>query len=240
MRVGKGCLASLIKEVGFMKFLIWKEWREGFWKLLFCGGASVLFVGLLFRLRIIQDESNCILISFVQMFAVPVVYSLDIFSGEMSNRTIHLLFKIPVRRWMIFLSKYVVSVVGIVLVFLVTSLAMEFMGGGREVEAGRLIGVNFHFGAAAVVLFTWSCVAGCRSESEAGALGAMFAVFVVWGIIFFCAKICEVRWAVHFAPYSLMDVFGGVSAGTFVVQSFVLAAGLGVGCLRYVKMRRHL
>jgi len=97
--------------------LLWKEWRENLWKLWFCGAASVVFTFMLFRIRIVPDVSNCMLISLVQMFVVPVVYSLDIFSGEVSNRTIHLLFKIPVERWMIFFSKYLVSVLGMVLIF---------------------------------------------------------------------------------------------------------------------------
>ena len=98
--------------------LLWKEGKENLWKLWFCGGASVVFTIMLFRIRIIPDFANCILISFIQMFAVPVIYSLDIFSGEISNRTVHLLFKIPVPRWMLFLSKYVVSATGIILIFL--------------------------------------------------------------------------------------------------------------------------
>ena len=46
--------------------LLWKEWKENFWKLLFCGAASVVFTIMLFRIRIIPDYSNCILISFIQ------------------------------------------------------------------------------------------------------------------------------------------------------------------------------
>ena len=58
------------------RMLLWKEWRENLWKLLFCGTASVVFTIMLFRIRIVPDVSNCVLISVVQMFVVPVVYAL--------------------------------------------------------------------------------------------------------------------------------------------------------------------
>jgi ABC-type transport system involved in multi-copper enzyme maturation permease subunit len=86
--------------------ILWKEWKENLWKLWFCGGAGIAFTIMLFRMRIIPDVANCVLISLIQMFVVPVVYALDIFSGEVSNRTVHLLFKIPIQRWIIFFSKY--------------------------------------------------------------------------------------------------------------------------------------
>ncbi|MHC5138442.1 MAG: hypothetical protein ACYSOF_00890, partial [Planctomycetota bacterium] len=91
------------------KQLLWKEWRENLWKLGFGGAVSAAFVLLLFRIRLFPDAANCVAIGFVQMLVVPVIYALDIFSGEMSNRTIHLLFKFPVPRWKIFFSKYLVS-----------------------------------------------------------------------------------------------------------------------------------
>ena len=112
--------------------LLWKEWQENLWKLCFCGAASVVFTAMLFRMRIVPDLVNCIVISFAQMFVVPIVYSLDIFSGEISNRTIHLLFKIPVQRWMIFFSKYLICAAGIVLTFLVSAVLMELMAQGRR------------------------------------------------------------------------------------------------------------
>jgi ABC-type transport system involved in multi-copper enzyme maturation permease subunit len=112
--------------------LFWKEWRENLWKLWFCAAVSLVFTVMLFRIRVVPDVGNCILISLVQMFVVPVVYALDIFSGEVSNRTIHLLFKIPVKRWMIFFSKYLVSAIGMALVFAISAVLMELLTAGRR------------------------------------------------------------------------------------------------------------
>ena len=227
--------------------LMWKEWKENLWKLAFCGAASVVFTGMLFRMRIIPDQSNCYIISFIQMFAVPVVYALDIFSGEMTNRTIHLLFKIPVARWKLFFSKYLVSAVGIVLIFLVTGLLMEFMAGGRETPTGYLLGSNALMGSAALVLFTCFCAFGCQSRSEATSLVAIFGVFIGWGIVFLWANICEVKWAIPFTPfsvivpYSLIDGEQAVPPGMIMIaQMLVFALALAVACCRYVKIRRYL
>lgn len=220
--------------------LFWKEWRENLWKLLFCGAASVVFTVMLFRIRIVPDLSNCILISLVQMFVVPVVYSLDIFSGEVSNRTIHLLFKIPVKRWMIFFSKYLVSALGMVLIFVITGVLMELLAHGRETRVLYLLKVNLQCGTAALALFTWFCAFGCQSRSEAGSLGAMFAVFIGWGIAFFWSSICEVGWAQPFAPYSLLKLAEEGGIGTIFLQLLISAGVLAVACYRYVAIRRYL
>lgn len=222
------------------RMLFWKEWRENLWKLWFCGGASVVFTVMLFRIRIVPDLSNCILISFVQMFVVPVVYALDIFSGEISNRTIHLLFKIPVKRWMIFFSKYIVSTLGMILIFAATGILMELLGHGRETRLFFMLKVNLLCGTAALVLFTWFCVFGCQSRSEAGSLGAMFAVFIGWGIVFFWAVICKVGWAEPFAPYSLLEHAEEGGIGTIFLQFLISVGVLAVACYRYVSIRRYL
>jgi len=224
------------------RMLLWKEWKENLWKLTFCGGASVVFTIMLFRIRIIPDFANCILISFIQMFAVPVIYSLDIFSGEISNRTIHLLFKIPVPRWMLFFSKYIVSVVGIILIFLISGLLMELMPQGREATVLFLLKTNSLYGIAALVLFTWFCAFGCQSRSEAGSLVVMFGVFIGWGIVLFWSGVCEVTSAARFVPYSLilMKTIDAGPIGTAFSQIPTTLAVLGIACYRYTSIRRYL
>ncbi|MBL7189870.1 MAG: ABC-2 transporter permease [Phycisphaerae bacterium] len=222
------------------RMLLWKEWRENLWKLWFCGAASVVFTVMLFRIRIVPDVSNCILISLIQMFVVPVVYALDIFSGEVSNRTIHLLFKIPVKRWMIFFSKYLVSALGMALIFAISAVLMELMAHGREARILFLLKTNLLCGTAGLFLFTWFCAFGCQSRSEAGSLVAMFGVFVGWGIAFFWATTCEVSWAVPFTPYSLAKLTQSSPVVAIILQSLISAAVLAIACRRYVGIRRYL
>ena len=222
--------------------LLWKEWKENLWKLWFCGAASIVFTIMLFRIRIIPDFANCILISFIQMFAVPVIYSLDIFSGEISNRTVHLLFKIPVPRWMLFFSKYIVSAAGIILIFLISGLLMEFMSEGREARVLFLFATNSLCGMAALVLFTWFCAFGCQSRSEAGSLVVMFGIFIGWGIVLLWSHYCEVAWAERFVPYSLilMRITKVGPVWTAFSQILASAAVLGIACYRYISIRRYL
>ena len=222
--------------------LLWKEWKENLWKLLFCSAASVAFSAILFRIRIVPDVDICILLSFVQMFAVPMIYALDIFSGEMSNRTIHLLFKIPVPRWMIFFSKYIVTVIGILVIFLISGVSMEIMTHGREARILFLFKTNLLCGMAGLVLFTWFCVFGCQSRNEAGSMAAMFSVFIGWGIVLLWSNLCEVAWAERFVPYSLifMRITKVGPVGTAFSQIIASAAVLGIACYRYTSIRRYL
>ena len=224
------------------RMILWKEWKENLWKLLFCGAASAVFIIMLFRMRIIPDFSNCILISFIQMFVVPIVYSLDIFSGEVSNRTIHLLFKIPVQRWMIFFAKYLVSAIGIVLVFIISAILMELMTLGREAPILFLLKTNLLYGLVGLLLFTWFCVFGCQSRSEAGSLVIMASVFIGWGIVLLWSSVCNVTWAERFVPYSLI-LLGKNNlglAGIIFLQMLASIAVLVVACYRYASIRRYL
>jgi ABC-type transport system involved in multi-copper enzyme maturation permease subunit len=222
--------------------LLWKEGKENLWKLWFCGGASVVFTIMLFRIRLIPDLANCVLISFIQMFAVPVIYSLDIFSGEISNRTVHLLFKIPVPRWMLFFSKYLVSVTGIILIFLISGLLMELMSGGREARVLFLFATNSLCGMAALALFTWFCAFGCQSRSEASSLVVMFGIFIGWGIVLLWSHYCEVAWIERFVPYSLILMRITKVGPSLTVFSQILASAaiLGIACYRYISIRRYL
>lgn len=222
------------------RMLLWKEWKENLWKLCFCAAASLAFTIMLFRIRITPDLTNCIAISVVQMFAIPIVYALDIFSGEMTNRTIHLLFKIPVPRKQTFFSKYLISAAGILLIFLVTGLLMEAMPGGREATPLFLLRMNWCAGTAAIVLFTWFCAFGCQTRTEAASLVAISAVFVAWAIIFFWAMVCEVHWARHITPYYLIRIDAPVSPWTILGQIPGLALVLSVACGRYADIRRYL
>jgi ABC-type transport system involved in multi-copper enzyme maturation permease subunit len=226
--------------------LLWKEWQENLWKLAFGLTVSAAFTVMLFRIRLFPDMANCAIISIAQLFVMPVVYALDLFSGEMSNRTIHLLFKVPVPRWKIFFSKYMMAMGCVGLIFLSTSLLMEILGHGREAEPGMLTRINGMFGMCAGVLLTWFSAFGCQSRSEAGSLVALFAVVIGWGIVWLWSSLCEVAWALHTVPYVFTTwVIGsdvvGISRGQFLATQIVLVGlALSIGCYRYVKIRRVL
>lgn len=226
--------------------LFWKEWRENLWKLAFGSAVSAAFVLLLFRIRLFPDAANCIAISFVQMLAIPVIYALDIFSGEMSNRTIHLLFKFPVPRWKIFFSKYLVCILGMSLIFLANGGLMELAGQGREAEVGFLFKLNTSFGITSILLFTWFCPFGAQSRSEAGSLAAMFGVMIGWAIIMLWAGVCEYMWAIHFVPYNFFTIYLPENSFDISIIQLILSTGaatgivLAIACYRFVKVRRVL
>jgi len=220
--------------------LLWKEWKENLWKLGFCAIVSVSFTALLFRIRITPDLANCVAISIIQMCVIPIIYGLDIFSGEASNKTIHLLFKIPVRRRAIFFSKYLISITGIALVFVITGALMEYVTAGREVTMLLLLKINWLCGLVALVLFTWFSAFGCQSKSEASSLAILFAVYIGWAIIFFWARICNVTWAQYLVPYSVVNVDGHILVGTIMSQLPGVAIVLYIACKRYADIRRSL
>ena len=227
--------------------LLWKEWQENLWKLGFGLTASAAFTIMLFRIRLFPDMANCVIISVVQLFVIPVVYALDLFSGEMSNRTIHLLFKVPVDRWKIFFSKYLMAIGCMALIFMGSGFLMELMARGREAAVGMMFRMNGLFGLSAGLLLTWFCAFGCQSRNEARSLVAMSGVMVGWGIVWFWSSVCEVAWAFHLVPFGFaigavkltpaaMLSWGQLVASQVVIVALVLA----IACYRYVKIRRVL
>ena len=228
------------------KRLLWKEWQENLWKLGFCLVTSFAFTALLFRMRLVPDSQNAVLIGLFQLFIVPVIYALDIFSGEISNRTIHLLFKIPTERWKIFLSKYLVATVEIGFVFLFTGVLMEILAHGRETEVGYLLQISLLCGLSAQGLFVWFCVFGCQGRSEAGSLVALVAVMIGWGILFFWAEICGHDEVNYWVPYTF--AYKGVDTGSryhelgqvFGAQTIAWILALVIAGYRFVKVRRYL
>ncbi len=226
--------------------LLWKEWRESLWKLGFGLGTSVAFTIMLFRIRLFPDMANCAIISVAQLFVIPVVYALDLFSGEMSNGTIHLLFKVPVARWKIFLSKYLMAIGCVGLIFMSTGGLMEILGHGREAEPGMLFRMNGLFAVCAGVVLAWFSAFGSQSRSEAGSLVALFGVVVGWGIVWFWSILCKVTWAFYFVPYTFAlwavePKNFELSRGLFwATQILLMGLALSIACYRYVKIRRVL
>ena len=132
------------------------------------------------------------------------------------------------------------------MIFLVSGLLMEIISQGREAEVGFLLKLNASFGAAAMLLFTWFCPFGAQSRSEAGSLVAMFGVIVGWGIIMLWAGVCEYEWVLHFVPYNYFSIYlpeksFDISLPQLILSTGSAAAGiLGIGCYRFVKVRRYL
>lgn len=227
--------------------LLWKEWHENLWKLGFGLTASAAFTVMLFRIRLFPDMANCAVISVAQLFVIPVVYALDLFSGEMSNRTIHLLFKVPVPRWQIFFAKYLMALGCMALIFLGAGLLMELLAHGREAEAGMLFRMNGLFGVCAGLVLTWFSAFGSQSRSEAGSLVALFGVVIGWGIVWLWSSLCDVTWAFYFVPYILTiwaiepKLPSELSIGLFwTVQIVMMGLALTIACYRYIKIRRVL
>lgn len=228
------------------KYLLWKEWHENLWKLCFCVCVSLAMTTLLFRIRLFPDLSTCQVLSMVMTFVVPFIYAMDLFAGDMSQRTIHLLFKLPVPRWQIFFSKILIALLGFGFTFLVTGLAMEIIARGRETEAGMLLRTHLIYSLCSILILAWFSVFGAQNRSEAASLIALFSVLIGWGIVFFWATICEIAWAGHLPPYTF--IYWAVDKYTtwlriplFVfLQILSCTAALSLGCYRFVKIRRYL
>lgn len=228
------------------KRLLWKEWREGLWKVGFGLTVSLAFTVLLFRVRLFPDLSNAVLISLVQVLGIPLIISLDLFAGEMSHGTIHLLFKIPVPRWQIFASKMMVGLAQTALIFVSTGVVMELMGHGREAEPGMLFRINGLCGLCAIMLLIWFSVFAAQSRSEAGSLAALFGVIIGWAIVWLWSGLCHIYWAYYTVPFvvgqwAIQAKMEGFRVGQLLISQGLLAVlVLALAGYRYVKIRRSL
>ena len=223
------------------RLLLWKEWKENLWKLCFCLLAGVMAIVLLYRMRVVPDIVNCWVITLVQMFVITVLYTMDTFAGEFSNGTAQFLVKLPIRLRWVFLCKYIVSAGSIIVIFLAIGCLSELFTLGREQAIGDIFRINLLACLTVLSVFTWHCLFGSRSRSEAVALVVLAAVLAGWAIIAGWALLFELQGVRAIAPYVFIsDFFRADAYLVMYLQGPLLITAVLIGAYRYEIIGRYL
>ena len=193
-----------------IKPLIWKEWHEQRWKLVF---GCVLFMGYTaigLQSRLWPDEimvftTCCWGAPFLSIFVV-----MGLFSVEKQERTLGRLLSLPVKTWQIYVVKLLVGGIICILPMLGSMLVSLFIAAGREMTAWRIITPYLGSMAFILAMFIWSASIGVRQPSESRAALVSIAIFIGWVAIVIVANEMIARplnrWSLAITPFGFFEI----------------------------------
>jgi hypothetical protein len=161
-----------------IKSLLWKEWCQLRWKLVFSSVILLSFLCIGLQSRILQDEVIIISTMLGGVCLMPVFVAMGLFADELHEGSIFMQLGMAVEAWKVYAIKILVgSAVCLLPIVLSIFVAMVTVG-GREVSTQR-IGQFFYAIPFAFMFLLWTTVFGIRLDS--GAKVGLLAVVVYGG-----------------------------------------------------------
>jgi ABC-type transport system involved in multi-copper enzyme maturation permease subunit len=221
--------------------LLLKEFKEKGWKIAACCVIGISISMLLLRLRIMEDLAAIRLVAIGYVFLLPLVFCSDIFSGEMSRRTICLLFKLPVERVKVFAAKYLFVIVAVTIICIVNAVLVEVIARGRQQYYFVLAGLFIHSLIAIVSIVSWFCAIGCICRNEAVSAVMLLCVYIGWGCVYLFANMYDHPWLMRFGPVSFNYETANLTNHIYWI-SYLAATVFPVliAAYRYSRIRRFL
>jgi hypothetical protein len=166
-----------------MRSLLWKEWREQSWKLVFGSliFAAFAFIGL--HARIVADELLLQWVCFLAMALLPILASTGLVPAERDDGTLDTLFSLPIAPVRIFLIKASMGVLLTAGPILITAAVSLLIAGGREMSSAGIVGFYLRTIIAALSLFVWMFALTISLPTETRASLIAMAVLIMWILI---------------------------------------------------------
>lgn len=166
-----------------MQSLLWKEWREQSWKLVF--GSLILaafaFIGL--HARIVADELLLQWVCFLAVTLLPVLASTGLVPAERDDGTLQTLFSLPIAPERIFVIKSTMGILLTAAPIIVTAAVSVMIAGGRELSSSEILAFYLRSAIAALSLFVWMFALTIRLPTETRASLIAMAVLIMWILI---------------------------------------------------------
>jgi ABC-type transport system involved in cytochrome c biogenesis permease component len=166
-----------------VRSLLWKEWHEQAWKLVF--GALILaafaLVGL--RARVVADGVLLQGVCFLAVLLLPVFSSTGLVPAERDEGTLETLLAMPVKPRAVFGAKTLMGVLLCGLPLIVTAIVSVAIAGGREISTVAMIGLFARTLAGTLALFFWMLALTVRLPSETRAALIAMGVLIMWSIV---------------------------------------------------------
>ena len=169
-----------------LKAILWKEWREQRWKMVF-GAVMLLFVeGVLFATQL-TSEGEIVIVIWVFGGLLFALYSaMGVFAPEWMQRTTTFLGARPIQAWKVFLVKWLVGwlnfAVPLLLCSFIVMLRVWFYSDRSiYVNSSGVLRGTLSALAATTMFYTLTCCLAPRKSSEAlvGFVGLMVALILI-------------------------------------------------------------
>ena len=170
--------------------LLWKEWREQRWKLIFGTVMLVFFTGTLVVTQLSTAHEVIIVVWLIGGLVLAMYSAMGAFAPETANGTQVFLMTRPIQPWKIFFGKWAMGWLNFAVPMLVCSLALALMALTRSdgrifelkyIARGTFAGIGF-----GTMLYTMTCCLAPRKSGEAtvGFTGLILCLaFTIWLII---------------------------------------------------------
>lgn len=169
-----------------LKQLIWKQWKEQAWRIIFATVVLCGFTAIGLRTRITRDEEVVIMSILLGSMILPVFIAMGLIAPHRADGSFVTMLSLPVSRLRLLGSTLVAGIAACSLPLVVTGGVVGLLAGGRE-RSMEFVGAST---AAAlclsVLILYWTLFVSARATTEARAgmlglavLGGIFLVSVI-------------------------------------------------------------
>ena len=167
------------------KQLLWKEWREQRWKLIFGTVMLFFFTGTLMAARLSTSHEVLVAVWVIGGLLLALYSAMGVFAPEVSNDTQAFLTSKPIRPSTIFLGKWFVGWMNFAVPMMVCSLVLGLMvlihPESRVFELRYIVRGTFAGLGFGTMLYTMTCCFAPRNKGEAatGITGVVLCVIFI-------------------------------------------------------------
>lgn len=154
-----------------VKQLLWKEWHEQRWKLIFGTVMLMFFTGALMAARVSTNHEMLIVVWVIGGLVLALYSAMGVFAPEVSNETQNFLMSKPIQPWAVFGGKLFMGWLNFAVPMLICSLGFaiitlihpqERFFELKFIAKGTFAGVCF-----GTMLYTMACCLAPRKSGEA-------------------------------------------------------------------------
>jgi len=223
--------------------LIWKEWQEQRWKLVFSCLAIATFVSIGLKTRVMPDVGIFVITLMGPVLLMPIFVATGLFATEREDGTFALQQWLPVASWKVYIVKVMVGS-AVVMVPILLSMALSlFLAGGREITYRLMFTAYLNGIAFALSMLVYIAVFSLKCNSEAKVFVVaviIYAVFIVMVLIddMFLHNTFLNRISLVITPWGFIEagVDGGAWKSVLLVQSIFSAMVLVAGMICFRRL----
>lgn len=165
-----------------IKALLWKEWCQLRWKLVFSSVIMLSFLCIGLRARIVWDEVIIISTVLGGVCLMPVFIAMGLFADELHEGSMFMQLGLAVEPWKVYVVKILVGSAVCLLPIVLSIVAAMVTVRGREVSTQR-IGQFFYAMPFAFIFLLWTTAFGIRLDNEAKVALVALGIGIGWLLI---------------------------------------------------------
>ncbi|HPS56254.1 MAG TPA: ABC-2 transporter permease [Sedimentisphaerales bacterium] len=175
-----------------IKPLIWKEWHEQRWKLVFGTVMLVFFTGVLLAAKLTTDNETFVLMWIFGGLILSMYSAMGVFAPETTDGTKIFLSSKPIQAWKIFLCKWFFGWMNFAVPMLICStILMVIILSNREGQLLELKYIAIGTFTGICMGTTFYCMTCCFAPRKGGEAAVGFTGFIVFFVFILHAMITD-------------------------------------------------